>query len=490
MSRSERSVPATRDHDPPPLSERPAVMQLLFGVIILAGVVCILLGQLVGGTAGGILLGIGVGLLPTGGVSILQAHYVDKLSQRATLTAIRDQVRVSFEDHERLLRECAALGVEGVCRTRPEALRRFAPHIAEEIRRAERGQPARLWFICTSMRGFIYPAEGGFDPKGLIGDAATLPTLELRVVLLHPQWALVRDHQERHERPIIAGETEDSVRLLQEECNVPEEAIRFASGGPTVFAIATSEHMLLNPYPYGEEAHRGFTLLVGEAGRPAEGRDQGGIYGQYLRTHFERIWQRATGLDQPPSMPYQPAAGAAKVRVSKDQEVDNELLRAEIERQPPSRADLLEFSTQSVRPVIRALARGANELRILVKHPDSVGPAQRTRIIDGLTQLERLLRGYRGDVKIRCYRQWVSLRGRKLDDSLINIGWYTPELDEHGQATATEVVGDTNPLVTSALQTEEGQHLQRMFDEVFEGLWRSAEHDDAREVLGRYRDAG
>jgi hypothetical protein len=49
------------------------------------------------------------------------------------------------------------------------------------------------------------------------------------------------------------------------------------------------------------------------------------------------------------------------------------------------------------------------------------------------------------------------------------------------------VVGDTNPLVTGDLRTAEGKQLQRMFDELFAVLWKSAEKDDAMEILHRVR---
>jgi hypothetical protein len=62
---------------------------------------------------------------------------------------------------------------------------------------------------------------------------------------------------------------------------------------PTVFAIATRDQMLLNPYPYGQEAYRSFTLTVRRSqikrgDHPSIERD---IYEQYKRRHFDWPWQ-------------------------------------------------------------------------------------------------------------------------------------------------------------------------------------------------------
>ncbi len=98
-----------------------------------------------------------------------------------------------------------------------------------------------------------------------------------------------------------------------------------------------------------------------------------------------------------------------------------------------------------------------------MKHPDTVGADRRGRILGNLRNLERFVLGKsKGDVQIRCYRPWASLRGRRLGSTLVNVGWYTPDLDEAGQVTDVEVVGDTNPLVTGDLRTAEGKQLHEL----------------------------
>jgi hypothetical protein len=72
---------------------------------------------------------------------------------------------------------------------------------------------------------------------------------------------------------------------------VRQESVRFYSGVPTVFAIATTDRMLLNPYPYEMEAFRCFSVIVHRTLDPNTD-----IYHQYLRYHFEGPWQRTTEI--------------------------------------------------------------------------------------------------------------------------------------------------------------------------------------------------
>ncbi len=73
-----------------------------------------------------------------------------------------------------------------------------------------------------------------------------------------------------------------------------------------------------------------------------------------------------------------------------------------------------------------------------MKHPDTVGADRRGRILGNLRNLERFVLGKsKGDVQIRCYRPWASLRGRRLGSTL-------------------------DPLVTGDLRTAEGKQLHEL----------------------------
>jgi len=94
----------------------------------------------------------------------------------------------------------------------------------------------------------------------------------------------------------IPEEIEDAVNHLKRE-KVPPEYVKMVVATPTVFAIATRDQMLLNPYPYSQEAYRSFTLTVrrSHTKRDIKSIDRD-IFEQYERRHFDRPWVTALPL--------------------------------------------------------------------------------------------------------------------------------------------------------------------------------------------------
>lgn len=74
-------------------------------------------------------------------------------------------------------------------------------------------------------------------------------------------------------------EIRDSVQRLLDMGARPEE-ISFVKATPTCFAIKTSTHMLINPYPLENQALASFCLGVGNA----DGRNS--IYSAFEDNHF------------------------------------------------------------------------------------------------------------------------------------------------------------------------------------------------------------
>jgi hypothetical protein len=170
------------------------------------------------------------------------------------------------------------------------------------------------------------------------------------------------------------------------------------------------------------------------------------------------------------------------IRVSRDQPADTDELMKRLSELSIRDADMLEYSAVTVEEIIRHLKNCGCRLRILVKHPDAVAKSQRFRILQSLDQYYNLiLDDYEGKAEIRCYREPASLRGRRFGGSLINIGWYTPDVARPGLG----VRGHTNPVITADLSTPEGENLLRMFNGLFDALWTSQTTESAREVLDR-----
>lgn len=174
------------------------------------------------------------------------------------------------------------------------------------------------------------------------------------------------------------------------------------------------------------------------------------------------------------------AIGGNGIDVSSDQDRDTPRTLAFLQSHPVRRADLLEYSSVSVEPLLVELKRQRAQIRLLIRHPDDVGAHQRARIIGQIRALKSIVCEDNDRAEVRCYRPFSSLRGRRFGDRIISVGWYTPDL-----RTKLEIRGHTNPIVTVPLSTPEGQDLARMFDDLFIGLWEAPGTEDAMAVLER-----
>lgn len=182
---------------------------------------------------------------------------------------------------------CTQLGVQGVYLTRSEALLAFAWFLDAEITKALERKPARIWFVSSSIKGFLTTAMGDFDGRTMMSRIAK-SGCDLRIMMTDPTKADSRAAQEGRAEGEIPGEISMNLASLK-RMGVSREHVKFYPGVPTVFGIATSERMLLNPYPYETEAFRCFSLIVYKTIDPSSD-----IYNQYLEFHFELPWnQRA-----------------------------------------------------------------------------------------------------------------------------------------------------------------------------------------------------
>jgi hypothetical protein len=101
-----------------------------------------------------------------------------------------------------------------------------------------------------------------------------------KFVLTHPDESENREAPEGRDQGVIRGEIIECIHKLM-NWGVPADNIQLYRGSPTVFMIKTSQHMLLNPYPYATEAYRCFCIQVAS---------RGDIYKQYSEKHYEKVW--------------------------------------------------------------------------------------------------------------------------------------------------------------------------------------------------------
>ncbi len=175
-------------------------------------------------------------------------------------------------------------------------------------------------------------------------------------------------------------------------------------------------------------------------------------------------------------------AGKHPVQICRDDAQNNASLESHLAERPPKTAHLLEYSANSVLGVVEELARRGAAIRILIRHPKTVGKFQRRRILASIAHIERfVIREYRPklDLEMRCYRMPASLRGRKFDNALVNLGWYTSDISTDASDPGMEVMGHTNPLIMCSPKTEGGDYLAQFFERYFTSLWAACEKDEA-----------
>lgn len=139
----------------------------------------------------------------------------------------------------------------------------------------------------------------------------------------------------------------------------------------------------------------------------------------------------------------------------------------------PEKVCMIEYSSECVKDLIRHLikTRTSPEIRLLIQHPDEVKsisgqPGRIWGVITGTYYQEKEIRDYR-NLKILCYKQRTSFRGRNFDDKLINIGWYIYTYEDNEQ----EVYGHNQPVITFREGYEGFSDIKRMFNYTFDNLW-------------------
>lgn len=265
-----------------------------------------------------ILRSLGLSLVPAGVVTVVISRYASNITEallRETVeTTIRDRLQQDMkqlsstvstgmekvattvndgvaqieQDMQRLsplFFAAGKLGLENVHLNRNLALDQFAWFLDAEIQKVKRGEPARVWIVSSSIKGFLEATSEHFDGRRMMAQLASC-NCNIRIMMTDPKVADLRAKQERRKDGEIPMEVQMNLAYLK-RIGVGRESIRFYSGTPTVFAVATTDRMLLNPYPYQREAFRCFSMIIQQTNNP-----EADIYTQYLLYHFEEPWQR------------------------------------------------------------------------------------------------------------------------------------------------------------------------------------------------------
>lgn len=167
--------------------------------------------------------------------------------------------------------------------------------------------------------------------------------------------------------------------------------------------------------------------------------------------------------------------GPDNVEIYKDEDAVAERIKQYFGENKVRRIRLIEYSTRSIRDVwLHNLITKVDgvQIELLMCHRETgiSDHQKKNRICIGIKELFRRFEE-QGNLKIVCYKEPASIRGRNFDDKLIVIGWYTYRIDE--KKSELRIQGHSNPLVVASVKTEAGVRLRDMFNETFQNLWKN-----------------
>lgn len=140
----------------------------------------------------------------------------------------------------------------------------------------------------------------------------------------------------------------------------------------------------------------------------------------------------------------------------------------------PRRATMLEFSTATTGPILRALRDVDASIYLLTANPERVSGWHEARMRRALADLLHIdFNGY-DKLRLRLYSVPPALRGRRVGE-LVVLGWYThrdnKRIDVFDPASV-EVWGHDNAVIVGRNSEADGEVLASWFSREFERLWR------------------
>ena len=232
-------------------------------------------------------LALGVALLPAGLIAIITSISSSRIirdelretlrESAGSLEASLDNLRIATS----FLTRSKELGLSMVYENRNQALEPFLAHLAEYVNRPGAGTK-EIAFVASSLKGLIEDNPQYSDQMAKIIQQSQ-GRCRIRFLLTHPEYAKLRETQEDRPPGAIVMEILHAIDWLERR-GVPLENIRVYKGEPTCFMIASTERMLLNPYPYEREASRNFSLIVENT------ESERSLFYNYWTHHYYRPW--------------------------------------------------------------------------------------------------------------------------------------------------------------------------------------------------------
>ena len=237
-------------------------------------------------------IGLGIALMPAGLIAIVTSYASSSVIEKS-LREKMDQLAQSLSSSVGRLNSTTEyldrshkLGVRMVHPDRKQALQAFLSY-AERYVQNRAISRRELIFVGSSLKGVIQenPAFALQLEEILEGVRLDPDGCDCYFLLTHPFYSRYREAQE--DRPVtgIAKEILHAISWLEaRRGDASNIKIRVYKGTPTCFMIATSERMLINPYPYQVEAYKCFCLELEANENPDS------IHRAFFVNHFYKPW--------------------------------------------------------------------------------------------------------------------------------------------------------------------------------------------------------
>jgi hypothetical protein len=162
------------------------------------------------------------------------------------------------------------------------------------------------------------------------------------------------------------------------------------------------------------------------------------------------------------------------VNISSDNNANVDYLCDYIAKNKISEARLIQYSGDMVRRVVEKLLEKGARVELLLQHP-SKAPNQ-YQIEKMASFHHRVKHDFRNNqnLVIRYYKEPASLKGIKLDNSFLSMGWYTYRNKSRSEI-APWLYGHNNATITVQIGNSDVHDLVATFDETFQSLWEIAE---------------
>lgn len=236
-----------------------------------------------------IFLGLGIALFPAGFFVILSDINYSKRTKLQIDEALGLSTKAlsgsidNLKDAIDFLNKSSQLGIVMGYNNREEGLNNFLLHLESYVNNPAI-QNKKFVFVGSSLKGLLDTKDFGERVEKMIKDASeTVDGTKFYFLLTHPAYSRFREIQEDRAIGDIAKEILHAISWLAHN-KIPRENVKVYKGTPTCFLMASTEKMLINPYPYELEAYKCFCLEVVNNDKTES------IFKSYWTNHFNKPW--------------------------------------------------------------------------------------------------------------------------------------------------------------------------------------------------------